>query len=150
MKKNQGFTLVELLVVVAILAILAVAGMTMLNPVELMRKSQDSGAKATASQIVSAYERSMLEDTTVATTISDTTAYPTAQAQIDYLVTTAGELKSNVQDSTLYTDSVYSVYLEFDASDELSVCFTPQSQKMKDEVGQTCGTGAEQCPVCVK
>lgn len=41
-KNKKGFTLVELLIVIAILAILSVAVVLVLNPAELIRQSRDS------------------------------------------------------------------------------------------------------------
>lgn len=41
-KRNEGFTLLELLVVVAIIAILALVVLLAINPAEMMRKSRDS------------------------------------------------------------------------------------------------------------
>ena len=42
MKNKSGFTLVELLIVMAIVSILATATVIILNPAEIVRKSQDS------------------------------------------------------------------------------------------------------------
>jgi len=41
-KINRGFTLVELLIVIAILAVLSTATVVVLNPVELLRQARDS------------------------------------------------------------------------------------------------------------
>jgi prepilin-type N-terminal cleavage/methylation domain-containing protein len=40
--KNRGFTLVELLIVIAILAVLSVTVVVVLNPAELLRQARDS------------------------------------------------------------------------------------------------------------
>jgi len=40
---KKGFTLLELLIVIAILAILASAAVVVLNPAELLRRARDSG-----------------------------------------------------------------------------------------------------------
>ena len=40
--KNSGFTLLELLIVIAIIAVLSVALVIVLNPAEALRKSRDA------------------------------------------------------------------------------------------------------------
>lgn len=42
MNKNKGFTLLELLIVIAIIAVLATVVVLILNPVEILRKSRDA------------------------------------------------------------------------------------------------------------
>ena len=59
MKKlfKQGFTLVELLIVIAIIGILAIAVLAALDPVQQLRKSRDSGKLADARELLNAYSR---------------------------------------------------------------------------------------------
>lgn len=57
-KKNlKGFTLVELLIVIALIAILSVAILATLNPIEQINKARDSRVQNDASEVLSAYER---------------------------------------------------------------------------------------------
>ena len=42
MKHHKGFTLVEMLVVLGVLAVLATVVVTVLNPIEFMKKARDS------------------------------------------------------------------------------------------------------------
>jgi prepilin-type N-terminal cleavage/methylation domain-containing protein len=54
---QSGFTLIELLVVLGILGILAAALLAAINPVEQLKKAQDTSLKNVASQYVSASVR---------------------------------------------------------------------------------------------
>jgi len=56
LKSNLGFTLIEMIVVIGVLAILAVAGMVALNPMAQFQKANDSKRKADLSQIQKALE----------------------------------------------------------------------------------------------
>lgn len=53
----QGFTLVELLIVIALLGIIATIVIAAINPIEQANRASDAGMKADASQIVSAVQR---------------------------------------------------------------------------------------------
>lgn len=57
LKLKKGFTLVELLIVIAILAILAVAVLSTINPIEQANKATDARDKNDAAEILSAIER---------------------------------------------------------------------------------------------
>lgn len=59
MKKylSKGFTLVELLIVIALLGIIATIVIAAINPIEQANRASDSGMKADASQMISAVQR---------------------------------------------------------------------------------------------
>ena len=54
--KNNGFTLVELIVVIGILSVLALASLVAINPVAQFQKANDARRKADLSQIQKALE----------------------------------------------------------------------------------------------
>jgi len=54
---SKGFTLVELLIVIALLGVIATIVIAAINPIEQANRAADSGMKADSSQIVSALQR---------------------------------------------------------------------------------------------
>jgi len=62
--KSLGFTLVELLIVIALIGILAVALVATLNPIEQVNKARDARFKNDAAELLSALERSYASTTT--------------------------------------------------------------------------------------
>jgi len=54
---RQGFTLVELLIVIALIAILSVAVLATINPIEQANKANDSSTQNDAAEVMNAYER---------------------------------------------------------------------------------------------
>ena len=55
--KNKGFTLVELLIVISLIAILSVAVLATINPIEQANKAKDSTVQNDAAEVMNAYER---------------------------------------------------------------------------------------------
>lgn len=55
--KKNGFTLVELLIVIALIAILSVAVLATINPIEQSNKARDAKFKNDAAEVLAAYER---------------------------------------------------------------------------------------------
>lgn len=54
---KNGFTLVELLIVIALIAILSVAVLATINPIEQSNKARDSRVQNDAAEVMNAYER---------------------------------------------------------------------------------------------
>ncbi len=57
LKINAGFTLVELLIVIALIGVLAVALVATLNPIEQINKARDARYKNDAAELLAAIER---------------------------------------------------------------------------------------------
>lgn len=55
--KKNAFTLVELLIVIALIAILSVAVLATINPIEQSNKAKDSTVQNDAAEVMNAYER---------------------------------------------------------------------------------------------
>ncbi|MEX0896405.1 MAG: prepilin-type N-terminal cleavage/methylation domain-containing protein [Patescibacteria group bacterium] len=54
---SQGFTMIELLVVITILGILAVAVLSAINPIEQINRGRDTSSRSDAEQLIGAVER---------------------------------------------------------------------------------------------
>jgi len=54
---KKGFTLVELLIVIALIAILSVAVLATINPIEQTNKARDARVQNDAAEVMNAYER---------------------------------------------------------------------------------------------
>lgn len=55
--RKLGFTMIELLIVIAVLGILAVAVLSAINPIEQINRGKDTGSRSDAEQLVSAVDR---------------------------------------------------------------------------------------------
>jgi prepilin-type N-terminal cleavage/methylation domain-containing protein len=57
MRKIKGFTMIELLIVIAVLGILAVAVLSAINPIEQINRGKDTSSRSDAEQLLSAIDR---------------------------------------------------------------------------------------------
>lgn len=55
--KRKGFTLIEMLIVIAVIGVLAVAVLSAINPIEQMRKARDTRRRSNAAELMNALER---------------------------------------------------------------------------------------------
>ena len=55
--KKLGFTMIELLIVIAIMGILAVAVLAAINPIEQINRGRDTGSRSDAEQLISGSDR---------------------------------------------------------------------------------------------
>jgi len=91
MKINKnGFTLVELLIVIALIAILSVAVLATINPIEQSNKARDAKFKNDAAEVLSAYER-----------------YYTSQASYPWMDVTASTYTSIDDPGIFASDTAY-------------------------------------------
>lgn len=97
-REMKGFTLVELLIVIALIAILSVAVLATINPIEQSNKAKDSTVQNDAAEVMNAYERYY--------TVKNT--YPWMDSDSSTTVTSADDAWlgwSNMMGAGLCTDS---------------------------------------------
>lgn len=137
----RGFTLVELLIVIAVLGVLAAVLLVVINPIEQLARGRDSGRKGTVSQLgnaVQAYYTS--HNAAYPTAVTGTTVdwitkligagevktVPTNPAySITGTATCTGNAQSNWCYSTNTTEAI--VYARMESTSEDSKCATGQS-----------------------
>ena len=137
MKNNQGFSLIELLIVITILGILATAGLFILNPTRIMKKSRDTKRIANLVEIQGALEMYRADSPG---------EYPIDAEFENELI--PEYIKSMPIDPT--TGDNY--YYELDGGNDYILCACLElDQSVNDSVcesgltGASCGTGLTEC-----
>jgi len=154
---KKGFTLVEMLIVIAIIGVLAVAVLSAINPIEQMRKARDTRRKSNASELLNAVERYYATNeanppTLVTASGADDTcaaalgAGAIASTDLAELVSSK-ELKQNFIDRVDTADN--ELYVGIDATSELvAVCSQIESDAnitKYNAAANCCVTGGGAC-----
>lgn len=162
--KKLGFTMIELLIVIAVLGILAVAVLSAINPIELMNRGRDTGSKSDVEQVASAVDRhytargyfpwmSNAASTNVSTA---TVAIPSGFVPLTTVNTQVGgdavavltqlstgglaELKASfISRITATGYRTLNIYNDGAAGSSTYVCFIPQSIATREEAWNRCG-----------
>jgi len=159
--RNLGFTLVELLIVIALIGVLAAALIATLNPVEQINKARDSRFKNDAAELLAALERNYAStqsypwveigggycaggaDCTIEDEFGNTGEYQGVgvcgtDCTVDGDLITTGELKSSFKnkdqfdaDADPVVDRLH-VYKEPEASGSVYTCFVPKAGTNRD------------------
>lgn len=142
-KLSQGFTLIELLVVIAILGVLAAALIAAIDPIEQIRKSQDSSYESVATEFNTALQRYYTTNgfypwDAAANNPTPCTDPGAAGVKLGALQTCVnillaqGELKAsfnNAMNQPVATGTTNEVWVARDATDSTSsACFLPASK----------------------
>jgi len=162
MLKKFGFTMIELLIVIAVLGILAVAVLAAINPIEQINRGKDTGSRSDSEQLLSAIDRYYASKGyypwTVGATSTNTATYTGANpafTELDSATVTVGgdgeELLTNIATGgssevkqsfvTRITTTGYNylqIYNDGDVTSSTYVCFTPKSASFREEAWTRC------------
>jgi prepilin-type N-terminal cleavage/methylation domain-containing protein len=163
---SKGFTLVELLIVMAIIAILAVALLAALNPIEQINRGQDTRHRNNLKEIVSASERYYVNNEEWPWNVDNpTTSWvaldddPDSLFEIDpsggagdvtwaeVLESEASELKTGFYDRFFNDDDdeAYGFYKALN-NDVAYGCFLPSSDQYQEQAVDRCEANSPELP----
>jgi prepilin-type N-terminal cleavage/methylation domain-containing protein len=172
-RKSYGFTLIELIIVIAVIGILATAVLAAINPVEQIRKANDSGKRSDASEFLNGVERYFATfqcypwqyvdggDCGTAVPAADTMASMktgSAQGAVNFGL---NELvaKNELKAQYATRKGLDKLFVSQDSNDLVHVCFIPESKTFralatKQRDGETAGcsgytNSASSCHICV-
>ncbi|MFZ5932791.1 MAG: type II secretion system protein [Patescibacteria group bacterium] len=161
---GSGFTLVELLIVIALLGVLAAAVLAAINPLEQANRARDTRVRSDASQLLAAIDRYFVSrDEFPWVTSGDVTNNDVAYGFInatddgvgicgvdcntDGLLITNNELKTEfrnrdfVKNAATATEAVY-VGKATGASSSVYACWVPKSKSERQKATQTLTLGS--------
>ncbi len=146
---EKGFTLVELLIVIALIAILSVAVLATINPIEQTNKARDAKFKNDAAEVLGALERFYASQNAYpwnigiapsGVAVSSTSKVAIGSTNVLFGVRDAGssagvlittsELKSSFMGKEPFatdSDAVDQMYIYHNGTDSNYVCFVPKA-----------------------
>ncbi len=160
--RRLGFTMIELLIVIAVLGILAVAVLAAINPIEQINRGRDTGSRSDAEQLLSAIDRyyagkgyypwsdgaSSLNTSTFGSGTDaliplDDAAITIGDDALPLLANVSSGGSAEVKESfiTRITDPGYNflgIYNNGVTSSSTYVCFLPKSASFREEAWNRC------------
>lgn len=160
--RRLGFTMIELLIVIAVLGILAVAVLAAINPIEQINRGRDTGSRSDAEQLLSAIDRyyagkgyypwadgaSSLNTSTFGSGTDaliplDSAGITIGDDALPILTNVSSGGSAEVKESfiTRITDPGYNflqIYNNGITSSSTYVCFTPKSASFREEAWNRC------------
>ena len=134
---SRGFTLIEILIVIVLLGILAVAVLSAINPLEQIKKARDSGRKSDSAELLNAHERYYTTfgcypwDTSCNGTVLSGTVNPvfTTGGNSQALLTN-NEVKTQFQNRNTVANG--ELWMTEATGGLVSVCFEPESESARN------------------
>lgn len=130
--KSQGFTLVELLIVIALLGALAIGLLATVDPFEQLKKGRDTSMRNTVSEMLNASLRYYSTKGSFPWGTGSTFTAKGANtmgSDITSLVN-AGELKNRFMDLA-GTGNLAKILITSTSNESVAVCFSPESKSIQ-------------------
>ena len=146
MKKYKSFTLIELLIVIALLGALAIAVLAAIDPLEQFRKGTDTSVRSIASELHSGIIRSYATLTKMPWDTDDTPQEVSDTAdrlriQVIQPVINTGELKSGFYElagqgklSKIWVAGIDAGSSNAPTDPKIIICYRPESKSQKCDV----------------
>jgi prepilin-type N-terminal cleavage/methylation domain-containing protein len=138
---TKGFTLVELLIVIAVIGILAIAVLAALDPIEQLKKSRDTGRLADARELYNAYTRYYAsyncypQEGANCVNATMTWGFTNSSNALNmtsgiFPMISSGELKPAFSGKQTIVKG--EIHTHQSANDQMSVCFSPESKSARN------------------